>query len=306
MVNQKSLILHGDRKRRSPEPFYSGPKPSAVEIASGSIRVFDQAMDHYEAQLREWGDRGLATRWIINYYARYAHDEELGTVEEQTEVLRSIVGEFGERGWLAFYRHELVEHNENFTPPVNAIRSVAAFREMIGRRLTQAFGPFSQIRNPEGWVFEPDANAIDYENKHPLGNWPVAILTTAPTDYDSYAPGARGYNISEELPSETIAQALAARRWPVPVYRPTRRAADSGLASEVLELVRSKDFEGTIGELHQALRRDGHVMRTTRQLNKAADELTAFGVHVEPTGRDGPNRLVRYRIFLDRDHALEP
>jgi len=301
-ISQTTLVIRDDSKRRNPAPVLYKARYQVPGVISNTADYNEMARQ-YESRWKAHVEAACWDRYLVNYDSWCTEAEDEGSTAEHIKVLRAIVGELGEQGWLAVYQRELVEHNPAFEPPTNRISTTEAFREMLDRRMTELWGPITQCRETEGFVFTDRDE--DYENAHPFGRWPLGILDRCPTSYGSWGNGVRPFS-PRDFSNEEIREALLARRWPLRSYEALLRAHGAeqeqlalppGLADQLATLTRGGDWLGTISDLHQALKRAGHVMALVHELTEIRPDLLALGVVMEKTGRRiGRGRQQEWRI----------
>jgi hypothetical protein len=216
-------------------------------------------------------------RWVTNYDDPGGE----GSTAQHIAILRAIIGELGQRGWFAYYRGELVEHNASFDPPTNAIRVAEALTEALDRRMSEAYGSITQVRSMDGWVLN-DRNE-DYESDHPLGLWPLCRLGAAETSYGSWNHNGIIPFSPREFPARDVREALLAKRWPVAKYEPGSGEGGQPTLADRLKAI--APWRGSASDMAQAIDWDQSPRLLTAEIGRIAFELAAIGLIVAKTGR---------------------
>lgn len=296
-VATNSSAQLSERKRRHTAPVPHAARralPGVIKEPVDIQEYFRQARSRFQQRV----DAAIWDRWCLN-----GDPSSEGTADEHMAVLRGIVSELaGQLRCLAIIGGELNEHNPDLEPPYQPVKTPAALREMLSRRMTELYGRMEQTRHCRGAAF------IDRRPGEPYlsGNWPLIRLSRVGTSYGSVNNGAELAS-AREISIPALQEALTARRWPgVPVVtRAMLAQATAGQLDEpaplAISIARVADLGpwfGALSDLARAVSWPGKPEGLRFEIGRLAADLMALGRIVRPTGRrtDGKKRLAEWCV----------
>lgn len=295
VATRSSAQLSASRRRHTaPTPYAAQRAVPGVLTDHADIReYFRQAQSRFEQD----ADQAIWDRWCLN-----SHPCEEGTVDEHVAVLRDIVRELADQlKCLAIIGGELSEHNPDLEPPYQPLKTAAALREMLSRRMAELYGPMAQTGYYRRAAFIDRRPGEPYLN----GNWPLVRLSRVGTSYGSVNNGTELAG-AREISAAALQEALTARRWPgVPVITRTvlARAAGQNEAStaelpiRLAALAAGGQWCGTLSQLAELVCWSRHVNGLIHALAAIEPELQTLGVSCSPTGkRTGRTRAAEWCV----------
>lgn len=296
-VATRSPDQPGESRRRHTAPTLYAAQHTLPAVISGAADYREYARQ-WQSRFGQRVDRALWDRFVLN-----SDPYQDGTVDEHLAVLGGIVRELAEQlKCLAIIGGELCEHHPDLEPPYQPLKTPAAFREMLGRRMAELYGRMEETSYRHGQAF------VDRRPGEPYldGAWPLVRLARVDTSYGSTNNGTELAS-ARDISAAALQEALAARRWPgVPVV--TRAALArlagqdgqqpaAGLAGQVAAVAAGGTWCGTITELAEVLAWAAHVNALVSALKAIGPELQALGVSCSSTGkRTGRTRAAEWAV----------